>query len=335
MINTAIIGYGYWGINLVRNTVNHPAFNVKYVCDKRPERLALLSSAYPSIKTTTDVQTIFTDSDIDCVIIATNPSSHFELADFALMHGKHVLVEKPFTTNVENAIQLIEKAEKSDLILMVDHTFLYHGAVKKIKEIIDAGELGTIHYIDSTRINLGIFQNDINVLCDLATHDLSIINYITGELPISVAATGKCHIKTGIENIAYLTLLYNSNLIVHIHSSWSSPVKMRQMLIGGDKKMLVYNDIEPSEKIKVYDSQIMLSDEHKEKILVDYRVGDVFVPKHDTTEALTSMVADLADAILAKKQPLSDANKALQIMKILEAAQQSLRNNSSEITPSF
>ncbi|HOE03872.1 MAG TPA: Gfo/Idh/MocA family oxidoreductase [Bacteroidales bacterium] len=330
-MKTGIIGYGYWGINLVRNVVGNSVFDLKYVCDTSPDRLQLLQKTYPWLTGIDDANIILNDSEIECVIIATNPANHFSLAQQALKNRKHVLVEKPLATNLADAVKLAELAYTNGVCLMVDHTFLYHGAVRKIKEIAERGELGTINYIDSTRINLGIFQNDINVLWDLATHDLSIINYLTGELPYSVAATGKCHIKPGIENIAYLNLFYQTDLIAHIHSSWSSPVKVRQMLVGGDKKMLVYNDIEPSEKIKVYDSGFITDDNKKEQILVDYRTGDVFVPKHDTREALSTMVDDFAQSVKTGKKPLADANSAIQIIQILTAAKQSITQNGKEV----
>lgn len=330
-MNVGLIGYGYWGPNLARNVIQNSPFNLLYICDSDSSRLKAIKKTYPLVKTTPDYKEVIFDNNVDCVIVATNPKSHYEIAKLALKNNKHVLVEKPMATNMEHAIDLINIAEQKKLTLMVDHTFLYNGVVSTMKKIVDSGSLGSINYIDATRLNLGIFQNDVNVLWDLASHDLSVINYLLKEKIMSVAATGKCHFKNEIENIAYLTLFYESDIIVHIHSSWMSPVKIRKMLIGGDKQMLVFDDIEPTEKLKIYDSGYTLKEADKEKILVDYRVGDVFVPKYNTKEPLASMIQDFCNAVSNNHKPLSDTDSAIFNIKVLCAAEQSLRNGGQEV----
>ncbi len=280
MLRIAIIGYGYWGPNLLRNFSSQPNCTVTYIADFKQERLDAVKKINKEIKTTTNPDEVLTSKDVDAVVIATPVSSHFPLAKKALENGKHVLLEKPMAATVAEGEELIKLAEKKGLRLMVDHTFLYTGAVSKIKQLIDTGDLGNIRYFDSTRINLGLFQPDVNVLWDLATHDISILNFLVKERPYSVNATGVSHTNNEIENIAYLTVNYKSNFIAHFHCSWTSPVKLRTMLIGGDKKMLVFNDLEPSEKIKIYDTRFdYKTDEEKNRLLVDYRTGDVFIPK--------------------------------------------------------
>ena len=253
-INLGIIGYGYWGPNLARNFFAANDCTLKAVADARPDRLAVLAKLFPSVKGVKDADDIINDTEIDAVVIATSVHSHFPLAKKALMAGKHVLIEKPMTSSVAEADELIEMAAKRGLTLMVDHTFLYTGAVQKMKEIIDSEGIGTPRYFDSSRINLGLFQPDVNVIWDLAPHDLSILTYLVKETPASINATGISHTQNGIENIAYMTVNYDSDFIAHFNVSWTSPVKVRQTLIGGDVKMIVYNDLEPSEKIRVYDT---------------------------------------------------------------------------------
>jgi predicted dehydrogenase len=332
MIQIGIIGYGYWGPNLVRNFFNQSNCKIKTVADSRPYRLQLLSQSYPSIKAVQDADEIINDPEIDAVIIATPVFTHFPLAQKALLNGKHVLLEKPMASSVAECETLIELAIQKNLVLMVDHTFLYTGAVEKIKEIIDANTLGNIKYLDSTRINLGLFQADINVLWDLAPHDLSILRYIYNEKPYSVNVTGVSHTGNGIENIAFMTINYKSGFIAHLNFSWTSPVKVRMMLIGGDKKMIIYNDVEPTEKIKMYDTTYDLTtDEEKNQILVDYRVGDIFVPKVNNKEALASVASDFITSIRNSTPPRSSYNIGLDIVKILEASQKSIKNNGVEV----
>jgi len=266
------------------------------------------------------------------VIIATPVFTHFELAKKALLRGKNVLIEKPMTANSAEAHELQELAEKMKKVLMVDHTFLYTSAVQKIKQLIDAGTIGKIRYFDSTRINLGLFQPDINVLWDLAPHDISILNYLVKEKPYSVNATGVSHTNNGIENIAYLTVNYQSGFIAHFNCSWTSPVKLRTMLIGGDKKMLLFNDLEPTEKIKIYDTGYdHKTDEEKQRVLVEYRSGDVFIPMVSSKEALFVMASDFISAITTGSTPISNLESGLSVIKILDASQQSIKQQGKEI----
>jgi predicted dehydrogenase len=254
LLKTAIIGYGYWGPNLSRNFSSIPNCTLSFIVDSRKERLEAVRKVYPDIQVSVDPEDVFRSPDIDAVIIATPVFSHFPLAKRALLMGKHVLLEKPMTTTVAEAEELISLAEQKNLVLMVDHTFLYTSAVNKMKQMIDSKSIGNVKYFDSTRINLGLFQQDVNVLWDLAPHDISILNFLVGEKPYSVNSTGVSHTRNGIENIAFLTINYKSDFIAHFNCSWTSPVKLRTLLVGGDKKMLVFNDLEQSEKIKVYDT---------------------------------------------------------------------------------
>jgi predicted dehydrogenase len=332
MINCAIIGYGYWGPNLVRNFSVTANSSVQVVADLRPERLAVVSKSYPNIRVTSDIDSIWTDSSIDAVIIATPVFTHFELAKKALNAGKHVLLEKPMTDTVAHAEELIELATSKGKVLMVDHTFLYTSSVQKMKQLIDSGDIGKVKYFDSTRINLGLIQQDVNVLWDLAPHDISILDYLMPEKPYSVQATGVSHIHNGMENIAYLTVNYSSDFIAHFNCSWSSPVKIRMMLLGGDKKMVVFNDMEPTEKIKIYDTAHNVStDEEKQRVLVDYRVGDVYIPKLEMKEALGGMAKDFIDAIEKGTTPLASWKSGLNTIRILEAAQISIKEKGREV----
>jgi predicted dehydrogenase len=302
------------------------------VAEERAERLTTLARSFPSISGINNADAIINDNTIDAVVIATPVFTHFELAKKALESGKHVLIEKPMASTVAESEELISLAEQKGLTLMVDHTFLYTGAVQKMKELIDSGAVGIPRYFDSSRINLGLFQSDINVLWDLAAHDISILIYLIKEIPQSVNATGISHTHNDVENIAYMTVNYNSDFIAHINSSWTSPVKVRQTLIGGDKKMILYNDIEPSEKVRVYDTGYNhTTDEDKNKILVDYRIGDIYIPKLSSEEALTGVANDFVQSILRKKKPLSDAQLGLEVVKILEASQQSIKNKGREV----
>ncbi|MFN7848146.1 MAG: Gfo/Idh/MocA family protein [Bacteroidota bacterium] len=328
----AIIGYGYWGPNLVRNFSATEGAQLKLVIDGREERLQLVRKNYPQIDTSKDVEDAFSRNDIDAVVIATPVFTHFEFAKKALLNGKHVLIEKPMTSTVAESEELINLAIQKQKLLMVDHTFLYTGAVMKMKALIDDGHIGNTQYFDSTRINLGLFQPDVNVLWDLAPHDISILNHLIKDKPVSVNATGLSHTKNGIENIAYLTVNYESDFIAHFNCSWTSPVKLRTLLIGGDKKMLLFNDLEPTEKIRVYDTGFShKTDEERKKILVDYRAGDVHLPKVESKEALGGMAADFVQSIQKQTAPLSDMYSGLSVIKILEAAQKSIKQNGKEI----
>ncbi|MFY7880420.1 MAG: Gfo/Idh/MocA family protein [Lacibacter sp.] len=332
MLRIGIIGYGYWGPNLLRNfnTANNCA--VLYVAERRKERYESIQKIIPGVKCVSDAAELIMQTDIDAVVIATPVFTHFPIAKLALEYGKHVLLEKPMASSTQEAERLIELAIQKGLVLMVDHTFLYTGAVQKIKSLIKENVIGKPRYFDSTRINLGLFQPDINVLWDLAPHDISILTHIINENPVSVNATGISHTHNGIENIAYMTINYQSDFIAHFNCSWTSPVKVRQTLIGGDKKMIVYNDLEPSEKVRVYDTGYEhKTEEDKNRILVDYRSGDIFIPKLSSQEALLGVANDFISSIQNKQTPLADASLGLSVVKILQAAQESIKNAGKEI----
>jgi predicted dehydrogenase len=309
VIRIGVVGYGYWGPNLVRNFVDAPTTQVVLVSDLRQDRLDVVQRRYPFIETTTDYRMLIADPRIDAVAISTPVSSHFQLAMEALQAGKHVLVEKPMTASTEEALRLIDEAEKRNLVLMVDHTFIYTGAVRKTRELIDAGDLGQIYYYDSTRVNLGLFQHDVNVLWDLAVHDLSIMEFILPEEPVEVSATGIAHVAGVVEDTAFLSLFYSGSIIAHLNVNWLSPVKIRRTLVGGTKKMIVYDDIENSEKIKVYDKGVTVKNgpESLYKVLVSYRSGDMYAPRLDVTEALLIEVQHFAECIENSMVPRSDA----------------------------
>ncbi len=329
-LKVAIIGAGYWGPNLVRNFVKSEACDVLMVADHKPEKLANIKKTYPHIEVTESADQVFSNNHIDAVAIATPVSTHFDLVRAALQANKHVLVEKSFTSNAVEAGQLVKLAEERQRVLMVDHTYLYTGAVQHIKKLIENNELGTPQYFDSIRINLGLFQDDINVISDLATHDIAILNYLVNFKPIAISANGISHSQNAIENIAYLTLRYENDFIAHINCSWSSPVKIRRILIGGTKKMVLYDDVEPTEKIKLYSIDQQSSAE-KDKVIIDYRRGDIFVPHIAPKEPLENVVEDFLTAINKNKQPLSDMHAGLRVMQIIEAANKSIKNSGLEV----
>ena len=326
MIKIGVIGYGYWGPNIVRNFNCLDDVSVNIVCDKNPEATLTVSKIYPDIKVTPHSNDVTESSDIDIVAIVTPVSAHYELAKKALANGKHVFVEKPFTATTAQAEELIELAEKMNLKIMVDHTFLFTGAVKKIKEIVYKNELGKIYYYDSTRVNLGLFQHDVNVIWDLAPHDFSIMNYLIDENPSSVVVCGKSHVSD-MENIAYIAVYFQSDLIAHFSVNWLSPVKIRNTLIGGEKKMLVWDDINPDEKIKIYDKGIEVKNrEGIYNLLVSYRSGDVWVPRVDPTEALKLESQYFIECINNNNIPINDGHAGLQVVKMLDACNESLKN---------
>ena len=333
MIRIAIIGYGYWGPNLVRNFMNVEGCAVTHICDLDTKKLEIAKKIYPLIGTTGSIDEIFSNSQIDAVVIATPVSTHYELSKKSLEKNKHVLVEKPMTNSVNDAQKLIDLSKKMNKTLMIDHTYLYTGAIQKIKQLIDSDTIGEIQYIDSTRINLGLFQSDINVLWDLAVHDISICIYLMKEKPISVQAIGKSHNKNNLEDIAYLTLHFSSNKLIHFNCSWISPVKIRHMLIGGDKKMIIFNDLETTEKIKVYDTtyQTKIDPNNEKQILADYRVGDIYIPKVALKEGLSGMAEDFINSISKREEPISDSQLGLQVVKVLEAAEKSIKNMGSQV----
>jgi predicted dehydrogenase len=332
MLSIGIIGYGYWGPNLVRNFSGIVTIEVKYVAEANSARHSQIRRNHPNVQILLSAEEMLQDESLDAVVIATPVSTHYTLAKQALLSGKHVLLEKPMATSVAECEELIQIAEAKGLTLMVDHTFLYTGAVQKIKEIVDSGDIGELQYFDSTRINLGIFQNDVNVLWDLAPHDISILSYLKEEKPVSVNATGISHLKNGIENIAYMTINYASNFIAHFNCSWSSPVKIRQTLISGDQKMILYNDIEPTEKVRVFDTGVgVKSDADRDKLLIDYRYGDILIPKLSTHEALQQVAMDFVESIVSRKTPLSSASIGLHVVRVLEAAEKSIKQKGKEI----
>ncbi len=327
MIKIGVIGYGYWGPNLVRNFMEAPGSTVAAVADLRSERLIPLRSRYPSLKTVRDAQELLADPDINAIVIATPVSSHYELAIAALRANKHVLVEKPLAANSEQGLELIAEAARRGLVLMVDHTFVYTGAVRKIRELIASGALGEIYYYDAVRINLGLFQHDVNVIWDLAIHDLSIMDYVLPSRALAVSATGISNIPGQPENVAYITLFFSNPQIAHVHVNWLTPVKVRHTLIGGSEKMILYDDLEPSEKVKVYDKGITVSQspEAVYEMLVSYRSGDMWAPRLDTTEALQREAQHFIACVEKGEPPETDGHAGLRLVRIVEAAERSLR----------
>lgn len=334
MINVGVVGYGYWGPNLVRNFATSGRTAVTMVSDLDPKRLAVAGRQYPGIATTTDYREILANPDVHAVAIATPVRLHYQLALEALRAGKHVLVEKPVTETAEQARHLMEEAAARNLVLLVDHTFIYTPAVQKMRDLVQSGELGDIYYYDSVRVNLGLFQTDVNVLWDLAVHDLSIIEYVLDQVPVAVSATGISHVAGAPENIAYLTLFFESSTIAHINVNWLAPVKVRQTLVSGSKKMIVFNELDPSEKIKVYDKGIVLNDDQEQlnKVIAGYRTGDMWAPQLANTEALAAEVAHFADCIEKGAKPLTDIQMGYNVVKVLEAASASLRERGAAIS---
>mgnify|MGYP000030776942 CR=1 FL=1 len=328
MLKIGVIGYGYWGPNLVRNFQEVEGAQVTYVCDLDPVRLQKAKARYPSVTTTRDVQEVFKSPDVDAVCIATAVSTHFDLAMQALKAGKHVLAEKPLADSSEKCDRLIDEADRRGRVLMVDHTFPYTPPVQKIKELVETGALGRIYYYDSTRINLGLFQRDMNVIWDLAVHDLSILDYIFREKPVAVSATGMTHFAGQPANVAYLTLFYSGSLIAHINVSWLAPVKVRLTLVSGSEKMVVYDDTNVSEKLKVYDKGITVcpSPENVYQMRVSYRAGDMYAPQIGTTEALQNLARHFIDCVEKGGEPITGAAAGRRVVRIMEVATQSLEN---------
>jgi predicted dehydrogenase len=330
-----VIGCGYWGPNLLRNFSENEAAELRWICDSDEVRLAAMVRRYPAAQTTTDYQKLLTDPNLDAVAVVTPVGTHFQIGRQALQAGKHLLVEKPLTATGREAEELNELAERNQRTLMVDHTFVYTGAVRKMKEIVRSGELGELLYFDSVRINLGLFQPDINVLWDLAPHDLSIMDYLIERQPDAVSAIGSCHIEQGIENIAYLMMHFADDFIAHFHFNWLAPVKIRRTMIAGSSKMILYDDIEPTEKVRVYDKGVTTNRvddrEADYQRLVSYRTGDVWAPKLDSTEALRYVVAEFLDSICAARKPLTDGEAGLRVVRLLEAAQQSIKNGGRRV----
>lgn len=322
MIRVGVVGYGYWGPNLVRNFSETPGVQVVWVCDQKAARLEGLQARYPTLQLLADYDEALARNDTDAVVIATPISTHFPLALKALEAGRHVLVEKPLADSTAHCDLLIAKAREKGLTLMVDHTFPFTPAVQKIRELVQNGTLGDVYYFDSTRVNLGLFQHDVNVIWDLAIHDLSIIDVVLPQKPCGVSATGWSHVKGHPENVAWLTLYFPGNCIAHIHVNWLAPVKIRQTLIGGSEKMIVYDDTDVAEKIKVYDKGITVnpSAENIYELRVGYRAGDMWAPRLEGGEALRAMAAHFVHCIQTGETPLSDGTCGRRLVEIIEAA---------------
>jgi predicted dehydrogenase len=331
-LQVGIIGYGYWGPNLARNFQEAAGTSVVAVSDLRAERLAQVRDRFPTARVTTDFRELMADPNVDAVVVATPVSTHYSLALAALQAGKHVLVEKPLAGSSQQARELIDTAERLGLTLMVDHTFIYTGAVQKIKELINSGQLGRLYYYDAVRINLGLFQHDVSVLWDLAVHDLSIMDYVLGRAPRAAAAIGVAHLPGRPVNMGYLTCFFDDDLIAHLHVNWLAPVKVRRTLISGDRQMIVYDDVEPSEKVKVYDKGITLTNGNgfgngsaaTHDLLVGYRAGDMMAPQLSLTEALRVEAQHFVECIRTGRKPLSDGWAGLRVIQVLEAAERSL-----------
>src|SRR5437660_5060660 len=325
-----VVGCGYWGPNLLRNFAENEAAELRWICDMDEPRLTAMARRYPSVQSTRDYRLLVSDPALDAVAVVTPVATHFTIAKELLRAGKHVLLEKPFTATAREAEELIDLAERNGRTLMVDHTFVYTGAVRKMKESVSTGDYGELRYFDSVRINLGLFQRDINVLWDLAPHDLSIMDHLIERHPDAVSALGSCHIERGIENIAYLMLHFSDDFIAHFHFNWLAPAKIRRTLIAGTRKMILYDDIEPTEKVRVYDKGVTANRvgdrEADYQTLVSYRTGDVWAPRLDPTEALRYVVAEFLNSIQLGRKPLTDGQAGLRVVRLLEAAQESIKH---------
>jgi predicted dehydrogenase len=326
MIRIGVIGYGYWGPNLVRNFAEVKGGTVTWVADRRADRLDGVKRRFPAIRTTTDARELIAAADVDAVVVATPVSSHFDLAMRALQADKHVLVEKPITDKAADAERLIEEATRRRRTLMVDHTFAYTAAVRKIRELVVSGDLGEIYYYDSVRINLGLFQPDVNVLWDLAAHDLAIMDFVLDARPVAVSATGLAHVPNEPENLAYLTMFFEQRIIAHAHVSWLAPVKVRRTLVGGSRRMVVYDDLEASEKIKVYDRGISVKPDSEDvyQMRIGYRSGDMSAPHLGVGEALQVEAQHFVDCVTNGDTPITDGAAGLRVVRLLEAANASM-----------
>lgn len=333
MIGIAVIGYGYWGPNLARNFAETDGAAMVMCCDSDPRRLALAQKRFPALACSADFDEALRNPAVDAVAIATPVRTHYELAKRAIKAGKHVLVEKPLTARVDHAEELVMLAEKHGVVLMVDHVFVYSPPVLKMKELVAQGKLGKLFFIDSVRINLGLFQHDVNVVWDLAPHDLSIVDFLVDRLPISLSAYGGTHTDQDNEDVAYLNLDYGDGLIANFHVNWLSPVKVRQMIIGGSERSLIYNDLDVDEKIKVFDRGIEVGEdlERRHKALISYRSGDVWSPNLATHEPLARMAGHFVTCIKAGQQPISDGKAGLRIVKILDAAQRGIKSQNGRV----
>jgi predicted dehydrogenase len=324
MIRFGVVGYGYWGPNIVRNLEQLEETEVVAVCDKSPASRRRVQKSHPNVYVTADCGELMSNPDIDAIAVITPVWTHYEIAKLALQNGKHVFVEKPFTSNSAQAEELIELAASKNLKIMVDHTFLFTGAVKKIRQVLHENVLGKLYYYDSTRVNLGLFQHDVNVVWDLAPHDLSIIDHLIDETPEAVVATGQTHLN-GHEDIAFITLYFPDRVIAHINVNWLSPVKVRTTLIGGEKKMLVWNDLEADEKLRIYDKGVnVTTQEGVYNLLVNYRSGDMWAPQLERVEALRAELSYFVHCIKQNETPFNDGMAGYSVVKMLEAATESM-----------
>src|SRR5579864_912505 len=325
LIKFGVIGYGYWGPNVVRNLDRLDETTVVAVCDKSIAARRKAAKAYPGVLVTDDAAALMSSPEADAIAVVTPVWTHYELTKAALENGKHVFVEKPFTSDSAQAEQLINLAEQKNLKIMVDYTFLFTGDVRKIKQLLQEGSLGKLYYYDSTRVNLGLFQHDVNVIWDLAPHDLSIMDHLIEQSPEALVATGQTHLN-GFEDIAFITLYFPDKIIAHINVNWLSPVKVRTTLVGGEKKMLVWNDLEADEKIKVYDKGVdIATPEGVYELLVNYRSGDMWAPQLEQVEALRQELSYFMDCISNDRTPFNDGAAGLRVVKMLEAANKSVR----------
>jgi predicted dehydrogenase len=334
-IRAGLIGYGYWGPNLARNLAESDGLALRAIADPRPERLDLAARRHPGVRACANARALVDSDDIDAIVVATPLATHYELARAAIEQGKHVLVEKPLAASRAEAEDLAVRADARGVRLMVDHTFVYNGAVRAIRALLDAGELGELLYLDSVRVNLGLFQQDSNVIWDLAAHDLAILDHLIGERPVAVSASGSAMAGYAHENIAYITVHYASGFLAHFHVNWLAPVKIRHMLIGGRQRMLVYDDMEPSEKVKVYDKGVDIDvqdEEARRQVFISYRTGDMHAPKVDRREALSRVLEEFAASIAGCRAPLTDGAAGIRVVTMLQAAEQSLRGEGRRIT---
>ncbi len=328
-----VIGCGYWGPNLIRNFTDIPGSTVVAAADMSAERLASVHSMWPSIRTTTDAAALIAMTDVDAVAVATPVSTHFDIAMSALRAGKHVLVEKPLASSSEQALRLIDEAAQRNLVLMVDHTVVYSGTVRTVRDLLTNDGVGDLRYYDAVRVNLGLFRHDVNVLWDLAVHDLSIMDYLMSQQPCAVSATAARQVAGQTESIAYITVFFDDNVIAHVHANWMSPVKIRHTLIGGTRKMIVCNDLEPEEKVKVYDSGVELSQDPDDarRLRVGYRTGAMHAPTVDATEALRTEALHFVDCVHGNATPVTDGAAGLRVIRILEAATRSIAGRGASV----
>jgi predicted dehydrogenase len=327
VLKVGVIGYGYWGPNLARCLSEIGTARVVSISDQRRESLARAAGRYPGARLQEDYRDLLGDPEIDAVAIATPVHTHFDLAMAALRAGKHVWLEKPMCRTSAEALRLIEEAEQRKLVLLVDHTFIYTPAVRKLNELVETDAIGELHYYDSIRVNLGLFQHDVNVVWDLAVHDFSILEYLVKEKPVAISANGASPVRGTPESMAYITAFFDSGMIAHLNVNWLAPVKLRQTLLGGSRKMIVYDDLEPSEKIKIYDKGVTVnqSPEQIYQTLIEYRTGDMWAPRLSTKEALQTEAQHFVDCIESGAKPITDAIMGMRVVELMEAASQSMR----------